>query len=406
VKRTPRGFRLAVGALLALGGALNCSTPPKDDPIPIGLMLSYTGFLAANSVNSERALLMAVEAANASGGVGQRRIEVLARDTRSDPRKVIVPAQELIDAGSAVLIGPDYTDLVTQLRSLIQGRTVIFPSFATASDVEWKPPSWFVMGAGLSRVACELVTQYQSAGLGSAIQIVSPSGYNSSLSFALSNQYGLQKQVLSTDQASTKETVEPLREFMKQAEAYVLAASPDTASSLVYALIAIGALKDPDHWILSPTLHTPAFLESIPKGALTGARGVSPGTVAGAGDFREAFSRRWQDAPLDDAYPFYDAGAIAVLAIQRALREEQAIPTGAGLSRHIVAVTAPTGVSIKWNEIGRGLELLRNGEEISYFGLTGQLAFDNAGQTQTASTKWWGITDEGFVDLPHMNTCQ
>ena len=61
---------------------------------------------------------------------------------------------------------------------------------------------------------------------------------------------------------------------------------------------------------------------------------------------------------------------------------------------------------MQWNEIGKGLELLRNGEEIGYFGLTGQLAFDNAGQTQTASTKWWTITDEGFVDLPHTNMCQ
>ena len=53
-------------------------------------MLSYTGYLAANSINSERALLMAIEAANAAGGIDQRRVEVLARDTRSDPRKVIV----------------------------------------------------------------------------------------------------------------------------------------------------------------------------------------------------------------------------------------------------------------------------------------------------------------------------
>jgi ABC-type branched-subunit amino acid transport system substrate-binding protein len=409
VKQSPQGFSLAVVALLALGGALNCSTPPKDDPIPIGLMLSYTGYLAANSINSERALLMAIEAANAAGGIEGRPVKVLARDTRSDPTKVVAPAKALIDAGVAVLIGPDYTDLVTQLRSVIQNRTVIFPSFATASDVEWKPPSWFVMGAGLKRVACEMVTQYRGAGFNDseAIQIIDSSGYNSSLSFTLSNTYFIFKPPnLPSDYPSSVATVAPLVDVMSRSKAYVLAATPETASSLVYALTALGAIEDPSRFVLSPTLHTPAFLESIPKGALTGARGVSPGTVAGAGEFREAFRGRWHDVPLDDAYPFYDAGAIAVLAIQRALRDEGRIPEEPGLSKHIVAVTAPGGASVKWNELGRGLELLREGQEVGYFGLTGQLAFDNAGQTETASTKWWGITDDGFVDLPHTNTCE
>ena len=73
---------------LALAAAtIGCSgTAPHEDPISIGLMLSYTGYLAANSVNSERALLMAIETANAAGGVAGRPVALLARDTRSDVR--------------------------------------------------------------------------------------------------------------------------------------------------------------------------------------------------------------------------------------------------------------------------------------------------------------------------------
>jgi branched-chain amino acid transport system substrate-binding protein len=369
-------------------------------------MLSYTGSLAANSINSERALLMAIEKANDAGGVNDRRIRVMARDTRSNPSKATAPLQELIDAGMAVLIGPDYTDLVTQLRPLIEYRTVLLPSYATASDVEWKPPSWFVMGPSLERVGCELVGQYESGGLHRAIQVVDQGSYNSSLAFELVNKFSIYKHVLSFDQASTVTTVNNLKRALVDYDAYVLATSPETASSLVYALAAAGALTEPTRWFLSPTLHTPAFLDSIPKGALNGARGVSAGTVAGAGDFRAEFLAQWNDAPLDDAYPFYDAGAIAVLAIQRALRDEQVIPTDRGMAKHLIAVTRAGGVSIKWNEIGKGLELLRQGQEIEYFGLTGQLQFDEAGQTQTVSTKWWTIGDEGFIDVAHTSTCE
>src|SRR4051812_15692148 len=160
-------------------------------------MLSFSGYLAASSINSERALLMAIESVNAAGGVqgqqGARPLRVVARDTRSDPAKVAEPARELLAQNVAVMIGPDTTDLVTQLRGVLTTRTVILPSFTTASDVEFKPPSWFVIGAGISRVACELVTQVRKDGRAKPMVIVNPSGYNSSIAWVLGNSYGMPK---------------------------------------------------------------------------------------------------------------------------------------------------------------------------------------------------------------------
>jgi ABC-type branched-subunit amino acid transport system substrate-binding protein len=395
------GLWPAIVLLLSAG----CEGPPAADGIPIGLLLSYTGALASTSTNSERALLMAIEAANQAGGLDRKSFRLISRDTRSDPRKVAVPAGELLDAGSAILIGPDFSDFLTQLRPLLRERTILLPSFATASDIEYKPASWFVMGPSLVRLACHLLGQATADERHNAIQIVGTGSYNGSLSFVLSNRHMLPKHVLSTEQASSPMAVRPLTRVLVEADAYVLAAPPSTASSLVYALTAIGALGDPRRWYLSPILHTPAFLESIPKGVLDGARGVSSGTVAGAAEFRDQFVERWHEEPLDDAYPFYDAGAIAVLAIQRAMREEGAIPTGTGLSRHLVAVTQGGGTSVRWNEIGRGLQLLREGQEIGYFGLTGQLQFDDVGKTTTVSARSWTIGPAGFVDQPHATNC-
>ena len=54
---------------LALIAALGCGEPePEPETIPIGLLLSYTGYLSADSINSERALLMAIGTANDGGG--------------------------------------------------------------------------------------------------------------------------------------------------------------------------------------------------------------------------------------------------------------------------------------------------------------------------------------------------
>jgi ABC-type branched-subunit amino acid transport system substrate-binding protein len=397
-------FGLAMAVVIAApgcgGGAMD------DDPIQIGLLLSYTGSLASTAGNSERALGMAIEAANVAGGVGGRRLRVVAQDTRSDTAKLKAAATDSLISDSAVLIGPDYADFLTHLRPILGERTILLPSFATASDGWDRPASWFSMGPGIPRIACELMAQAAADGRHSAIHIVSPGSYNGTLSYDLSNQHGVPKHVLSKDQASSTTLLRPLTRALLNADAYLLLASPEVAASLVHALTALGALAVPDRWYLSPSLHTPEFLEAIPKGALRGARGVSSGTVAGAAGFRDAFTRRWQEPALDDAYSFYDAGAVAALALQRALQESPILPTGAGLAQHVLAVTGAGGAVIQWNEIGRGLDLLARGEPVQYVGLTGQLQFDARGRLHTASTNWWSIGDDGFFDTPRTPTCQ
>jgi branched-chain amino acid transport system substrate-binding protein len=392
-------------------GPAGCDSAPAGptDPIPVGLLLSFSGYNAANSINSERALTMALEVVNASGGIEGRPLQVMARDTRSQGGTgVSEPARALFKAGAAILIGPDTIDLTTQLRPALKGdeHTILLPSFGTASDVGFgnKPKDWFVMGPGTGRVACELVAQLAADGRQSALVVYNARGYNSNLSFNLGNRFGMPKFVLPAEGSSTMATVKGI--VASDAEAYILAAFPADASSLIYALAADGSLGDPARWYLSPTLHNPAFLATIPKGALAGAHGVSAGTVAGAMDFRNRFAARWHDTPLDDAYPFYDAGAVAALAIERALIRQGAIPCGTGLTEHVLAVTHAGGRPIQWDELELGLALVRKGQDIEYVGLTGRLEFDASGQAPYASTKWWQIHDKGFDDIAQVSDCR
>jgi neutral amino acid transport system substrate-binding protein len=377
-------------------------TPASVDEIPIGLMLSYTGQVAANSINSERALLLAVETINAAGGVAGRHLRIVAKNTRSDTDKALDATHQLIDAKVAVILGPDSLDLVTQVRPLLEQQTLILPSFATSS-IDFKPSAWLVMGATPARVACELVAQLAADGRKSPMVITNPTGYNSRLSYEMSYRYAMPKYPLSNDDV-TSSSVKALTAI--DADAFVLAAYPASASSLVYALTAVNALKDPTHWYLSPTLHTPAFREFIPAGALEGAHGIAPGGIAAAADFGAAFTQRWHAAPLDDAYAFYDAGAITALAMARALAEDGAIPSGTGLFPHILKVTHPGGTAITWNSLAHGVELLAQHQEIQYVGVSGASDFDGSGQTPSASTSWFSVTSDGFSPTPSASHCQ
>jgi branched-chain amino acid transport system substrate-binding protein len=396
--------RRALGLGLALVAATaGCQeAPPRPDAIPLGLLLSYSGALAANSVNSERAVLLAIEAVNRAGGVAGQRLQVMARDTRSDPSLVTAPARQLVDAHVALIIGPDTTELAVQLKGLLGGHTLIMPSFTTASNFS-KPYPWFVMGAPASRVACELVAEMRLTGRQHPVILVDPNGYNSLLGSELAFRYGIPQVFLPSSESSNDTTVRPITAM--GADAYVLAALPRAASALLYAMVVVGALDDPGRWYLSPTLHTPALLQNLPEGLLAGAHGVATGTVAGAQDFRDEFRARWQDLPLDDAFPFYDAAAVAALALQRAMTQERELPEGTGLGKHIVAVTHAGGTPVGWNEIGRGLDLLRQGQEVAYIGLSGPLEFDVTGQSRAANVNWWTVGAAGFEDVPRSSEC-
>jgi hypothetical protein len=286
---------------------------------------------------------------------------------------------------------------------LLSEKVLILPSFQTSADVEWKKDWWFVMGAGAARVSCELMAQLKADGRENPIAIVNAAGYNSDLSWVLGLNYGMPKVVLPNIQTWTKDSVRPIADM--EAEAYVLAMFPGAAASFVNAMAAIKPI-DPTRWYLSPTLHTPAFLESGAKAVLRGARGVASGTSAGAPDFRAAFRRRWGDAPLDDAYAFYDAGAIIALALERARVQEGAIPEDKKLSSHIVAVTQSGGLPILWNELDVGLKLLRKGQKVEYVGVSGLIQFDDKGLASAPATRWWTIGNEGFEDVPAQSDCR
>ena len=400
-KVSDRTHLLAAVITAAVGA---CNDPEQVTGLEIGLLLSYSGRAAATTTNSERALLTAIDAANAAGGISGRPITLLARDTQSDPIKIQEKSRELLDARLPVVIGPDNNELATEVKTLLGEQTLLLPSFTTTEFTVYKPLPWFVMGAASQRIACELVAQLRADGRTRAITVADAFGYNTLLAFQLTQVHNVPQFIVSGDQAANERTI--ITVSTTGADAYILAALPTVATSLIYSLAALRAIGDPARWYLSPTLHTPEFLETIPRGVLEGAHGVAVGAAAGASEFARQFSARWGEPALDAAYSFYDAGAIAALALQRAVTLEGAVPSGTGLAKHIVAVTRGGNVPLMWNEIGRGLELLRQGQEISFVGLNGLLEFDLTGQSRVANTAWWTIQNDGFVEIPRGGDCR
>jgi len=98
--------------LATTGAAVAASTIAKPaiaakDPILIGYLPALTGPSSSTGIGINRGVQMAVQEINAAGGVDGHQIELISRDTQSDPTKAVNGAAELTRGHKVnVVFGP------------------------------------------------------------------------------------------------------------------------------------------------------------------------------------------------------------------------------------------------------------------------------------------------------------
>jgi branched-chain amino acid transport system substrate-binding protein len=96
---------------LASGAAAIATTIAKPaiaakEPILIGYLPALTGPSSSTGIGINRGTQLAVEEINAAGGIDGRQIELIVRDTQSDPTKAVNGAAELTHSKVSVVFGP------------------------------------------------------------------------------------------------------------------------------------------------------------------------------------------------------------------------------------------------------------------------------------------------------------
>jgi branched-chain amino acid transport system substrate-binding protein len=76
------------------------------DPILIGYLPALTGPSSSTGIGINRGVQLAIEEINGAGGVDGRQIELITRDTQSDPTKAVNGAAELTHSKVSAIFGP------------------------------------------------------------------------------------------------------------------------------------------------------------------------------------------------------------------------------------------------------------------------------------------------------------
>jgi branched-chain amino acid transport system substrate-binding protein len=103
---TRRQALKSAAAAVATAGIAKPAIAQKD-PILIGYLPALTGPSSSTGVGINRGVQMAVQEINAAGGVDGRQMELISRDTQSDPTKAVNGAAELTRGHKVnVVFGP------------------------------------------------------------------------------------------------------------------------------------------------------------------------------------------------------------------------------------------------------------------------------------------------------------
>ena len=97
----------SAAGMVSLASGLAAPAIAQNDPIKIGYLPALTGPCSSTGVGINRGTQLAVEEINKAGGINGRKIELISRDTQSDPTKAVNAVAELTQRAKASIIwGP------------------------------------------------------------------------------------------------------------------------------------------------------------------------------------------------------------------------------------------------------------------------------------------------------------
>lgn len=118
---------------LALWAGL-CTTASAVDPITLGLNYPRTGSYKEEGLAQMRGALLAIDELNAKGGVLDRPLRIISRDTASRPEKAVNNVNRLIDDGAAMLFGGSSSAVAIAASKRAKERGILYFGTLTYSN--------------------------------------------------------------------------------------------------------------------------------------------------------------------------------------------------------------------------------------------------------------------------------
>ena len=428
----------SVLSIVLAGGCVPAREAPLE-PVKIGVLASESGALASFGTSLQKAVRLAQEQVNAAGGVFDGRpLELVVRDTGSDPATAAALASELVDEGVVAFVGPETSGQADAVLDVaIAAEVPMVSCCATSADLSARnsassgfffrtAPSDVLQGEALAFVAKNGVNDVASGLVFPACPQVAffarPDSYGEGFQTEFSENYvgesvGFESAAIVAE--GTFPNDDPSQgEVDGAAAAFVtaIAANADPTKELCIVFITFGfegarliGQMEPElaalqaagsldyHYLTGDGAQEAAFLQELQTNAPSSIQQKLVGTVPfhalspAFDQFSTAFSARHGEAPSAYCAQAFDSLFITALATAKARST-----VGTDVRNALFSVSGRDGgVSFDGgNFFGEIAAQLLEGDDVDYIGPSGDLTFDAVGDVQGDYVLWQVVDDD------------
>jgi len=395
------------------GGANNATSVSSASPasntkgLKIGTLLPTTGDLATIGQQMVGAVPLLVETVNACSGVNGAPVTLITQDDQTDPRAGAAAMTKLTEVDRVAGVVGSFASSVSSAAVPIAARNrVMLVSPGSTSPVFTERAKRGEFKGYWARTAPP--DTYQAQALA---QLANEKGFKRVSTVVINNDYGVgfEKAFVQAftklggtvvneanptryDPKATTFETEAAAAFAGNPEAVVAVLYEETGSLLLKSAYQQGLTQGVQIMLTDgvKSAEFPAKVGRVSDGKfiVTGAIGTVPGAD---GKALKSLNQLWQSKnnrlPGEYAPQAWDAAALLTLAAQAAKSN-----TGEGIQSKIRDVANSPGTEV--SDVCKGLELLRQGQDINYQGASGNVDIDQNGDV-VGVYDVWTVADDG-----------
>lgn len=406
IKNIKNGFSgILLGLVIFLIAGLivpSTGVRAQDKPIKIGSLMAMSGALASYGPPINNGVLLAAKHINEAGGVLEREIKIITRDSKTDPTSGVDAAKKLVDVdGVSAFVGAlssGVTLPVAESVSIPNEVVQITPSSTTPQltgleddDYVFRTvPSDALQGVIIGQLALDLGYEELSV-------VYVNNDYGKGLADAAGDWFEerggevLTKVPYEKGKASYRGELQEAT--TQNPEVLVLIGYPENGANILRQAISGGYINE---FIFPDGMQAPEIIENVGAQYLNGTYGTAPGSkdTPSAKTFKETYTEEYGSTPPK---PFmtnaYDAAAVISLAMQKS-----GSTSSEAIKDNLRDVANPPGEKVYAGPEGfaKAFQLLEEGKEINYEGAGGSVDFNSDGDV-VSPIQVWKIEDGEII---------
>jgi len=396
-----------LAVMLILGLAFSPSPVNGAEYIKLGSIEPLTGSLAAMGVGQQNGIDMAIKDVNDAGGTLGNEVMVIRQDSQTKPAAGASAAHKLIDiSGVPAIIGACSSGVTIAISKVtIPNQTVQISTGSTSPRITYLDDNGFVSRTAPPDIYCG----------GAMAMWARDQGFEKASTFVVENPYGLGLSHAFADafDATGGEILNQVG-ILKNKSSYrselrtAFEGDPDVVMNAAYAKDDIVAMKQwyeldlPKIWFEAPEGRTVGMIDEL--GDIYNEIPVID-MYTSSTSFREKFAENYENTYDRRVGVWtrhaYDATMAIALAIQKAGPEyldASRVEKSKLIRDNLRDVTNPPGEKVTYPDaFAKGKELLNEGKEINYEGISGAVDFTETGDVVN-DFMLWRVKDQEFVE--------